>query len=190
MSEPDRESADRPPVDEPDALEAGTGTPTQLGASALDDATRVAGGAVDRVRAEVDTRTTEAGDRLERIANDLRVVADGLAGQGEEQPARLASEAARQSDRLGTYLRASDSDRLLADSEEFIRRQPAAAAAGAALAGFVAARFLKASANRRQRLRMTPGSVGSGEVMTPPGADPLPTAPAADPGAPTVHGRP
>ncbi len=144
MSEPDRKSADRPPVDEPEAREAGTGTPTQLGVSALDDATRVAGGAVeDGVRAEVDTRTTEAGDRLERIANDLRVVAGGLAGQGEEQPARLASEAARQSDRLATYLHESDADRLLTDSEELIRRQPAAAAAGAALAGFVAARFLK-----------------------------------------------
>ena len=189
MSEPDRESADRPPVDEPKAREAGTGTPTQLGASALDDATRVAGGAVERVRAEVDTRTTEAGDRLERIANDLRVVADGLAGQGEEQPARLASEAARQSDRLGTYLRESDADRLLADSEELIRRQPAAAAAGAALAGFVAARFLKASAQRRQGQRMSPGGVGSGDVMTPPSGDPQPSTTAADPGAPTAHGR-
>ncbi len=189
MSEPDRESADRPPADGPKAREPGTGTPTQLSASALDEATRVAGSAAERVRTEVDTRTTEAADRLERIANDLRVVAGGLAGQGEEQPARLASEAARQSDRLGTYLRESDAERLLADSEELIRRQPAAAAAGAALAGFVAARFLKASAHRRQRLRVSPGGVASEEVMTPPGGDPLPTATATDPGAPTVQRR-
>ena len=118
-----------------------------VSSAALDDAKRAAAGASDRIRTELNARSTDAGDRLAQVAGDLGAVADGLAERGSAQPAKLAAEAAQQSRRLGTYLKQSDADRLLADAEDLMRRQPAAVAAGAALAGFVAARFLKASAH-------------------------------------------
>lgn len=150
MSRPDPEGTEQGSIDAPKGvLEDARTAVADVGGAALEDASRAAAGAGARVRTEIDTRSTDAGDRLATVAGDLRAVADGLAERGSAQPAKLAAQASQQSNRLSNYLKESDPDRLLADAEDLMRRQPAAVAAGAALAGFVAARFLKASAHRR-----------------------------------------
>ena len=183
MSQPDPEGPDRGSIDAPGGVDAGDARTAlaDVGSEALDEARRAATGAGERIRRELNARSTDAGDRLARVGGDLGAVADGLAERGSEQPAKLAAEAALQTDRLGTYLKESDSDRLLADTEDLMRRQPAAVAAGAALAGFVAARFLKASAQRRYAQRAGPaGDRASGvPVAEPGGVDPTDSAPAA-----------
>jgi len=156
-----------------------------VGSEALDDAKRAAVGAGDRLRTELNARTIDAGDRLVRVADDLGAVADGLAERGSAQPAKLAAEVAQQSRSLGTYLKDSDTERLMADAEDLMRREPAAVAAGAALAGFVAARFLKASAHQRyvQRAGQAADRASGVPEIQPGGLDRTDSAPEAGAGA-------
>ena len=193
MSQPDPKGPDQGSTGAPGGLDVGDVQAALAGVSsaALDDAKRAAAGASDRIRTGLDARSTDAGDRLAQVAGDLGAVADGLAERGSAQPAKLAAEAAQQSRRLGTYLKQSDADRLLADAEDLMRRQPAAVAAGAALAGFAAAaRFLKASAHRPLCAAGGPGRrSGLGrKTIQPGGFAPTDPAPVAGSGvAPTVE---
>jgi len=107
------------------------------------------GQAKDRIREQVDQRSTQAGERVTAAAQDARSVGQELRRQGKEQPARLADQAADKAQRLGGYLQESDADRMLRDVEELGRRQPWAVVAGGIALGFVASRFLKASSRRR-----------------------------------------
>jgi hypothetical protein len=113
----------------------------------------LAGQAQDRIRQQVDQRSTEAGERVGSTARDVRSVGDELRNQSKEGPAKIAEQAADRIDRAGTYLRDSDADRILNDVEDFGRSRPWAVLAGAVVAGFAAARFLKASSRQRYSSR-------------------------------------
>ena len=116
---------------------------------AKDKAQQAAGQARRGLRDQVDTRSTDAGQRVSGVAQDVREVADQLRGQGKDQPARLAEQAAQRADSLGEYLKRSDGDTILRDVEDFGRSQPWALVAGGLALGFAASRFLKASSSRR-----------------------------------------
>jgi hypothetical protein len=102
-----------------------------------------------QLRSQVDQRSTDAGHRIGGLAADVRGVGETLREQGKDQPARLAEQAADRAERLGSYLKESDADRILGDVEDFGRRQPWAVIAGGIAVGLVASRFLKASSSRR-----------------------------------------
>ncbi len=106
---------------------------------------RLTGEARERVRTEVDRRSTTAGERVQDAAVDVRGVAEHLRGRGREGPARIADEAAERIERFAAYLRDSDTDTIVADARDFGRRRPAAVVAGAAVLGIVAGRLVKAS---------------------------------------------
>ena len=112
-------------------------------------AEEVKGQALERVREEVDTRSTQAGDQATSFGQALHKAAEHLDGEGNRSGAKAAHRMADQVERLGSYLMNSSSDRFLADLERFGRQRPWAAGAVAAMAGFVGARFLKASSERR-----------------------------------------
>ena len=124
-------------------------TVQQAAGQAKEQVQQVAGQARGRVREQVDTRSTEAGQRVSGTATDLRSVADTLREQGKDQPAKFAAQAAERAERLGGYLERSDADRIIADVEDFARRQPWVVGLGAAALGFAAARFMKASSAQR-----------------------------------------
>jgi hypothetical protein len=111
------------------------------------------GQARDRVREQLDQRSTQAGERVASAAQDARSVGEELRRQGKDQPARLADQAADRAERLGSYLQESNADRILRDVEELGRKQPWALVAGGLALGFVASRFLKASSQRRYSSR-------------------------------------
>jgi hypothetical protein len=143
--------------------------------------------ASDKVREQVDQRSTQAGEQVASTAGDLRSVGEQLRSQGKDTPARLAEQAAERSERLGSYLRDSDSDRILNDVEDFARRQPWAVVAGGLALGFAASRFLKASSSDRYKASQGSGNIASnGHSPTaisppPPPAPPVPAAPMAPP---------
>jgi hypothetical protein len=112
-------------------------------------AQKAGGQAKDRLREQVDQRSTQAGERVDATAQDVRSVAEELRRQGNDQPARLAEQAAERTERIGGYLKESDADRILADIEDFGRRKPWAIAMWGIALGFTASRFLKASSNQR-----------------------------------------
>lgn len=136
------------------------------------------------MRQQLDSRSTEAGEKAAASAEDLRSVGEELRNQGKETPAKLADRAAERTEQVGSYLRDSDSDKLLSDIEDFGRRQPLAVLAGGVVVGMAAARFLKASSRSRYQRQSRMESVSSPqeiEARTPPYRDARPATPAAAP---------
>ena len=146
---------------------------------AKDKAQAAAGQAKEKagsqLRSQVDQRSTDAGHRVGGVASDVRAVSESLREQGKDQPAKLAEQAADRAERLGSYLKESDADRILGDVEDFGRRQPWAVIAGGVALGLVASRFLKASSIDRyeQRASSQPREpVTPAVATTPPAFDP------------------
>jgi hypothetical protein len=157
-------------------------TATDVRDQAQEKAQEAASKASGAVRTQVDQRSTEFGERVASTADDMRSVGQQLREQGKDQPAKLAEQAAQRVERVGGWLRDSDSDRLLSDVEDFGRRQPWALALGGLALGIAAARFLKASSTQRYEQRQftpsTRGGNGNGhrrdvaapEIVAPPTA--------------------
>ena len=116
---------------------------------AKDQARQAGGQAKDRLREQVDQRSTQAGERVGATAGDVRSVAEELRRQGKDQPAKIADQAADRVQRVGGYLQESDADKILRDLEDFGRSKPWAVALGGLALGFAASRFLKASSRER-----------------------------------------
>jgi ElaB/YqjD/DUF883 family membrane-anchored ribosome-binding protein len=122
----------------------------QEGAEVVQEkALELKGTAGERVRQEVDTRSTETGTHLRNTASAMRRTTEQLRQEGNEVPAKAMDFVAERTERLGSYLTGADADRVLRDVEAFARRQPWLVAVGGAAVGFFAARFLKASSSAR-----------------------------------------
>jgi hypothetical protein len=164
--------------------------------AAQERARGAAGQTRSRLRDQVDQRSTQAGERLAGTAADVRSVAEELRRQDKDTPARLAEQAAGQTDRVADYLKGASGERLLRDIEDFARGKPWAVAAGGLVLGFAASRFLKASSSRRYQAAQTSyptyeeAEVGPYPVAEPaaPAAD-VPVVGTYDPAAPTVTTR-
>ena len=99
---------------------------------------------------QVDDRTNLIGAQIGSVAQELRTVGDRLRESGSVgMGAAYVDQAADVIERLGRYVRDSDSERLMGDLETIARRNPWGVAAGALIIGFAAARFLKTSSARR-----------------------------------------
>jgi len=112
-------------------------------------AVEVKGQAGDRVRRELESRSTEAGSQLGLTADAMRRTGDRLREEGNEAPAKIVTAVADRAERLGDYMTHTNADRLVRDVESFARRQPLLFAFGGATLGFLASRFVKASSDRR-----------------------------------------
>jgi hypothetical protein len=147
---------------------------------AKETAQNLAGQAQDRIREQVDQRSTEAGERVGGTAEDIRAVGEELRNQGKDGPAKVADQAADRIDRAGNYLRESDAERILNDVENFGRSRPWAVLAGGVVVGLAAARFLNASSRERYSSRQasqTTSGNGTGRELTPGGTTLASSAP-------------
>lgn len=149
-----------------------------------------------QIHAQLDQRSTQAGERATATAGDLRSISDHLREQGNDAPAKLADQAALQAEKAGSYLQRTDGQSLLSDVEDFARRNPWAAALGGLAIGFAASRALKASSAERTIQR---GGDGPGRTALPapspapsstPVADTAPRASAPAPGYAPPTGTP
>jgi hypothetical protein len=160
------------PTDGQGAHEAPETSQDEGGQAAAENAKQAAQGAAERVqgmaREQVDQRSTEAGERVSSVASDLRGVGDQLRSQQNEGGAKIAEQAAERAERAGSYLTEANADRILADAEDFGRRQPWLVLAGGVALGVAAARFLKASSADRysRRTSETSGSTGQPRQLT------------------------
>lgn len=103
----------------------------------------------DQVRGQLDTRSTEVADRMTPFVQALHKAGNHLEGQGNASGGRAAHRLGDQMEQLAEYLRGSGSDRFLGDMESFARERPWAAGGIGLAAGFMAARFMKASSASR-----------------------------------------
>jgi hypothetical protein len=125
----------------------------ELAGQAQEKAQEAASQAKSKLRDQLDQRSTQAAEQINQQASDLRSVGESLREQGKEGPANAADRVAHYAEKAGGYFRDKDSDALLADVEDFARRQPWAVGAAAFALGFVASRFLKASSGQRYSAR-------------------------------------
>lgn len=121
----------------------------EAGEKVAERARAATAGGGERVRQEVDRRSTMAGERMRSTSTDLRDLGEELRGQGKEGPANLANSIADRMERPAGYLIDADADTILRDAEDFGRQRPWAVMAVGLALGIAAARVLRASSSRR-----------------------------------------
>ena len=102
-----------------------------------------------QVREQLDQRSSQAGEQVQAMGQALQAGVEQLRSEGKDVPAKVIAQVAERAEDLGAYLQASQADQVLMDLERFARRRPWVTAGVGVLAGFVASRFVKASAERR-----------------------------------------
>jgi hypothetical protein len=122
---------------------------TQMKEQAQQKAEEVKGQASDKVRGQLERRSTDMADQVGPFAQALHKAGDDLASHGNASGGKVAHRAGDQVEQLASYLRSSGSDRFLGDIEGFARQRPWVAGGVGVVAGFMAARFLKTSSESR-----------------------------------------
>jgi len=140
--------------------------------SMADHATHNASAAASEASERVKAKAKEAGDKVkqqgrtflneqkERVGSEIetysaaaRRAAERLESESDTNLSSYVSSAADQLDRLATRVQERDFGELIDDVEEMARRRPEVFYGGMFVAGLVAARFLKASKEKRTRER-------------------------------------
>ncbi len=115
-----------------------------------------------QVREQVDQRSTQAGEQVQAMGGALQTGVEQLRGDGKEIPAKVIAQVAERAEDLGAYLQSAQADQIFTDLERFARRRPWVTAGAGVLAGFMASRFVKASADRRYQSSRTNAHGGYG----------------------------
>jgi ElaB/YqjD/DUF883 family membrane-anchored ribosome-binding protein len=102
-----------------------------------------------RLRDQFDERSTKAGSQVRSLAAALRRSGNDLSNEGNGNASQLTTQAAERIERVGSYLEQKSGDELMRDLERFARRRPWMLAGLGMLAGVAAARFVKASSEKR-----------------------------------------
>jgi hypothetical protein len=170
----------------PQTTSSSGSTTEQAKEKAKEQAQQAAGQARGAVRGQVDQRSTQAGQQVRTQSEDIRSVAQGLRDQGKEGPAKIAEQAADRAERVGSYLERSSGDDILADVEDYARRNPWAVALGGLALGFAASRVLRASSSERYESGWDTSRRARGGALPPPGT----TATGAGTPAPTGYDPP
>jgi hypothetical protein len=105
--------------------------------------------ASQRVRMQLNDRSTDVGEQIVSLGTALRRAAEQLQGEGKTTPADAARRAAEGVERLGRYLREGNADAFLNDAERLGQKRPWLSGGIGMALGFAASRFLKASSDRR-----------------------------------------
>jgi hypothetical protein len=127
-----------------------------VGASA-DDAVETTRGVAHQLFGDVrnaaedmlDERKERAADSVQGVAHALRRTAGDLKGENEAI-ARYAEQAADTVERFSSTVRERRFGDMIADLDDFARRQPTLFLVGAIAAGFVTGRFLAATTEREE----------------------------------------
>jgi hypothetical protein len=114
--------------------------------------------AVDRVRAEVDVRSSRAAVEVKAFAVAMRASSTSLREQGHDGQADLVDEVAAKTDRLASRLATADTDDLVDDGKRlaqqaaaFARQEPALVIAGAFTLGLLVPKVLEAVATQSEQ---------------------------------------
>jgi ElaB/YqjD/DUF883 family membrane-anchored ribosome-binding protein len=103
----------------------------------------------ERLREQIDTRSSQTGEQMTSTASALRQTAQQLRTDQREQQAKVLEQIAERTERFGRYLTETDGDKMLRDVERIARQRPWLLSGGGTVLGFLAARFTKASSSRR-----------------------------------------
>src|SRR5215469_2334267 len=127
---------------------AHTGAQPDAGADLRRKAGDAAGAVFEEARDFAEERKSAAADNVGRLSRAVHGAADQL-GRELPQAAGFIHSAADRMQSASTSLHERSVEDMVGDLTNFARRQPAAAFAGALLAGFALSRFLKSSSHDR-----------------------------------------
>jgi hypothetical protein len=103
----------------------------------------------DRLRQEVDQRSSQAGEQVQSFAQTMRRTASELRAQGQQGQSGMLDQVAVRAEQLAGYLTQADADQLLDQVQssgrralQFARQQPMFTAVGGLAIGLVASRVL------------------------------------------------
>jgi ElaB/YqjD/DUF883 family membrane-anchored ribosome-binding protein len=128
-----------------------------------EQAGELVGAVKDRAYQAIDEQKDAGAERISGVAQAIHSAADEL---DEQMPfaADYVREAAAGVERVSSSLRNRSIDDILGSVTSFARQQPVAFFGAAVLIGFLGTRFLKSSAERRERRGQTAGRSGSAAV--------------------------
>jgi ElaB/YqjD/DUF883 family membrane-anchored ribosome-binding protein len=123
-------------------------------------ATRVKQSGRRELREQLDERTTQVGRQARSLAEAVRRSGQSLQqGKDEVGVERITAGVADRLERAGGYLERARGEEMLRDAERFVRERPWLVTGAAAVAGLVASRVFKASAEDRYEGASTKTSV-------------------------------
>ena len=117
----------------------------QVAQQTQETAGKVAEGAKHQAMSYADTQKHQATQSLHSVAQALQQTGSQLQTQNQGTVGNLANTAADKIDGFAGYLEQTPVQQLVQDAEDYARQHSTVFLAGAALLGFAAARFLKAS---------------------------------------------
>lgn len=129
---------------------------------AEDEAEETATGAKGRIRAVFEQQTHRAADQLDTVAHALHSAAEQLNEENAGAAARYTDAAAHQVEEVAEIIRTATVDDMVGRVETFARRNPEVFVGAAFGIGFLLARFVKSSGERRDRAAALRGRSGMG----------------------------
>ncbi|MDR6773853.1 hypothetical protein [Azospirillum sp. BE72] len=122
---------------------------------AMETGRETLGQAQGRIRSLLEQQTGRAADQLGGVANALHKAAEQLNQENGGVVADYAVQAADRVERVADMLRDATVDDIVGEVEGFARRQPEVFIGAAFAVGFLAARFIKSSGERRMHRAST-----------------------------------
>jgi hypothetical protein len=104
--------------------------------------------AKQQATSQLESQKGRAVDTLVTVAQALRQTGQHLQEQEQSAVGGYVEQAAERVERLTNHLRARDVPELIAETQDFARRQPGLFITGAIALGFLGARFLRTSGER------------------------------------------
>jgi len=138
------------PTDKPNmgAMDQVQGTVGQVVDQAQSAAGQVSEQAKQQASSQLESQKGRAVDSLVTVAQALRQTGQHLQQQDQSAVAGYVEQAAERVETVTNYLRGRDVPQLMADTQDFARRQPALFLTGAIALGFLGGRFLMSSGRR------------------------------------------
>ena len=148
MSQPPSTSAGGPASDVAGKAQDAISQVTQ---QAQTTAGQVTDQAKQQATSQLESQKARAVDSLVTVAQALRQTGQHLHQQDQAAVGGYVEQAAERIEGLTNYLRARDVPQLIAETQDFARRQPGLFLTGAVVLGFIGARFLMSSGQRAAR---------------------------------------
>lgn len=159
----------------------------EIGSRLQHEAQRLTQQTKDQGQAMLQDQKHAMAEQVSGLANALHSTAEQLKTQNQSAMAQYTQQAAEGLERFSRTLKDRDLGTLVGQVEDFARNQPGAFIGSAALLGFMAARFLKSSAERHSTPspNTPPASYGAGQT---PSISPHETAVPSTMDRPGTHG--
>lgn len=153
----------------------------EIGERIQHEAQRLTQQAKDQGQAMFQDQKSAMAEQVSGLASALHNTAEHLKTQDQRAMAQYTQQAAEGLQRFSQTLKDRDLGSLMSQVENFARQQPGAFIGSAALLGFMAARFLKSSAERHSYPAHTPSSSTYRDTSSVSAYRPSPTTPTSSP---------